>query len=242
MAKPRTLANSVAAGGPLENGDPTIADVTGLQAALDAKQATLVSGTNIKTINGGSLLGSGDLTVGGGSLIFLQEVVASNSAEVDLTAFSSTYDDYVVIFDNALSQSSNNQQLICRFLIAGTWRTSNYNFLLQENRSGNPNYRALAGSGQNKGLVTDTMYSLNSGGTYAYNQGTVTLLGVNTTGKFKSAIISSVYYNDVSTTYCSGFGHVTNDGNGGVLSGIRFEMSGSPMATGRFRLYGIKKS
>jgi hypothetical protein len=44
-----------------------IVDVTGLQAALDGKQAALVSGTNIKTINGTSILGSGDLTVSGGS-------------------------------------------------------------------------------------------------------------------------------------------------------------------------------
>lgn len=42
----------------------TIANVTGLQTALDAKQATLVSGTSIKTLNGASLLGSGDLTAG----------------------------------------------------------------------------------------------------------------------------------------------------------------------------------
>jgi len=34
-----------------------------IQTQLDAKQATLVSGTNIKTINGSTLLGSGDLTV-----------------------------------------------------------------------------------------------------------------------------------------------------------------------------------
>ena len=36
------------------------------QSALNAKQATLVSGTNIKTINGDSLLGSGDITISGG--------------------------------------------------------------------------------------------------------------------------------------------------------------------------------
>lgn len=40
-----------------------ISDTSGLQAALDAKQATLVSATNIKTINGASVLGSGDLPV-----------------------------------------------------------------------------------------------------------------------------------------------------------------------------------
>ena len=40
---------------------------TATQTALNAKQATLVSGTNIKTINGDSLLGSGDITISGGS-------------------------------------------------------------------------------------------------------------------------------------------------------------------------------
>ena len=34
--------------------------------ALQLKQNTLVSGTNIKTINGTSLLGSGDITISGG--------------------------------------------------------------------------------------------------------------------------------------------------------------------------------
>jgi hypothetical protein len=46
-------------------GEQAISTVTGLQTALDAKQATLVSATNIKTINGASVLGSGDLTVTG---------------------------------------------------------------------------------------------------------------------------------------------------------------------------------
>lgn len=39
----------------------SIANIVGLQAALDAKQATLVSGTNIKTLNGDSLLGAGNI-------------------------------------------------------------------------------------------------------------------------------------------------------------------------------------
>lgn len=38
---------------------------TATQAALDAKQATLVSGTNIKTVNSTSLLGSGDVVISG---------------------------------------------------------------------------------------------------------------------------------------------------------------------------------
>lgn len=39
---------------------------TATQTALNAKQTTLVSGTNIKTVNGTSILGSGDIAVSGG--------------------------------------------------------------------------------------------------------------------------------------------------------------------------------
>lgn len=39
----------------------TLSDQTDLQSALDGKQDSLVSGTNIKTVNGNSLVGSGDL-------------------------------------------------------------------------------------------------------------------------------------------------------------------------------------
>jgi hypothetical protein len=46
----------------------TLSAQTDLQTALNAKQATLVSATNIKTINGSTLLGSGDLSVGGSRL------------------------------------------------------------------------------------------------------------------------------------------------------------------------------
>lgn len=41
--------------------------ITDLYSQLNTKQATLVSGTNIKTINGKSILGSGNITIEGGS-------------------------------------------------------------------------------------------------------------------------------------------------------------------------------
>ena len=49
----------------------TLSDQTDLQNALNAKQDTLVSGTNIKTINSTTLLGSGNLAV--------QEVLVSGT-------------------------------------------------------------------------------------------------------------------------------------------------------------------
>lgn len=47
---------------------------TATQTALDAKQATLVSATNIKTINGSTVLGSGDLVVSGSTNIKQTEI------------------------------------------------------------------------------------------------------------------------------------------------------------------------
>lgn len=44
-----------------------------------SRQATLVSGTNIKTINGNSVLGSGDLTIGGGAQITTTTVTIAAS-------------------------------------------------------------------------------------------------------------------------------------------------------------------
>lgn len=54
------------------NNKPTIPSLTGyatesyVTTAVSTKQDTLVSGTNIKTINGENLLGSGDITISGG--------------------------------------------------------------------------------------------------------------------------------------------------------------------------------
>lgn len=63
-------------------GEQAISTVTGLQAALDSKQATLVSGTNIKSVNGTSLLGSGDLTVTGGSTAPGKNLVINGAFQV----------------------------------------------------------------------------------------------------------------------------------------------------------------
>jgi hypothetical protein len=65
-----------------------ISDVTSLQSSLDGKQATLVSGTNIKTINGTTILGSGNLVIegGGGGSTSWGAIGGTLSAQTDLQA------------------------------------------------------------------------------------------------------------------------------------------------------------
>ena len=76
---------------------------TATQTALNAKQDTLVSATNIKTINGSSVLGSGDLVVGGGGggthtpfkfntyNSFYATSAAFNNSNVGVFAFQSNF-------------------------------------------------------------------------------------------------------------------------------------------------------
>jgi hypothetical protein len=51
-----------------------------LKTGLDLKQDTLVSGTNIKTINSTSVLGSGDITISAGSSAFNEITSGTNTA------------------------------------------------------------------------------------------------------------------------------------------------------------------
>ena len=59
-----------------------------VNTALNSKQATLVSGTNIKTINNESILGSGNINVNGGGGITIDDVYPVGSIYMSVTATS----------------------------------------------------------------------------------------------------------------------------------------------------------
>ena len=66
--------------------------VEGIETAMDGKQATLVSGENIKTINSQSILGSGDLTISGVSEEQAQEIAKIPTLETELAQKANTSD------------------------------------------------------------------------------------------------------------------------------------------------------
>lgn len=153
MSKARTLAGTVSTGAILADGTidaaeigdltlPTGGDIVGTTSAqtltnktidiasntLTGVQASLVSGTNIKTIGGQSVLGSGDLTVGGGSMVFLAAVNASSSSTVEFAGyFTSTYDRYVLLFDD-VKGSVNGWQFSVQLYINGSYLSSGYRY------------------------------------------------------------------------------------------------------------------
>jgi hypothetical protein len=97
---------------------------TATQTALNAKQATLVSATNIKTINGNSILGSGDLVVGGGGGSGTVTSVAALTLGTTGTNLSSTVANGTttpVITLNVPDASATNRGA----LTAANWTTFN---------------------------------------------------------------------------------------------------------------------
>ena len=61
-----------------------------VKSKLNLKQDTLVSGTNIKTINGSSILGSGDITISVGATLTNDSTTNSNFYPVFTTSTSGT--------------------------------------------------------------------------------------------------------------------------------------------------------
>ena len=63
-----------------------------VKALVSGKQDTLVSGTNIKTINNESILGSGNITVGGGTSSSVFGYDSTNDAIIVSLAALASYD------------------------------------------------------------------------------------------------------------------------------------------------------
>jgi hypothetical protein len=202
---------------------------------LTGVQPTLVSGTNIKTINGSSVLGSGNLVVGGGSLIFLSEVVASAASTVTLeTGFSSTYDNYIVLINDVFG-TTNFANLQVQLKIAGTYAASGY-LGRQIYGGSSATYPEVANYQNSTSHAVVGSLSNSSTQVGAYS---VELFNVN--GSQTKFVEAFGGFYAPSNYGC--FGSRANFLNTatGVVSGIQFSAS-SGTVTGTFRLYGIRKS
>lgn len=73
--------------------------VTGLESDLNGKQATLVNGTSIKTVNGNNILGSGNVAIREGEnkiIAVLLQNHSLNSSNTDQVAFPTSCDDFTL--------------------------------------------------------------------------------------------------------------------------------------------------
>jgi hypothetical protein len=177
----------------------------------------------------------------GGSWIFLSSVTASNSATVNIeTTFDSTYQNYVIVAA-AVKASSSGQNLLVRQRQSGTYQSADYRWHLNQSYQGSSSYQGAAAnpgteyrisqyvssSSSDQG-VNLVMYILDPANTSTYK-------GVFCTGYNNS---DNINVDGMNCTMLTG----VSQNSTAALTGIRFFMSSGNIASGTFRLYGIKNS
>jgi hypothetical protein len=182
----------------------------------------------------------------GGAMIYLSTVtITSDTANVDIeNAFDSTYSTYVIIASNVnVNASANNSRIYVRFKLGGAYATSGYRWQFIDSSSSSGSYSG-AGSGSGG-------YSLTSTGMVARDLATTTL-------NFNTTMYIPTPYNTTLTKCVYGAGtfinvspdvinnsYVINNTATTALTGVRFFVdpnSGGNIASGTWRLYGIKPS
>lgn len=142
---------------------------------LDAKQALLQSGTNIKTINGSSILGSGDLTVGLPSFVEYNEINKT-------------------IWNNGAGNNSLNTSYGSGALISNTTGFGNtaigVNAVASVTTSTNNTgvgYQCCNGTGDSNTAIGSSALVINTTGGFNTAIGASSLVG-NTTGSSNTAV------------------------------------------------------
>lgn len=106
---------------------------TATQTALDAKQATLVSGTNIKTVGGNSLLGSGNVTEVSQTIT---NGVTTTSPSEDAVFDANAAQIAQTITDGVTTSATSEDKLFDRFAeestITSNTQTDNYTLVLSD--------------------------------------------------------------------------------------------------------------
>lgn len=220
-------------------------------ASLTANNVLLGNGTsavqvvapgtsgNVLTSNGTTWTSAAGPVAG---LTLLQTITASSSATVDLeTGIGSTYDNYLIVF-TGVAPATDNVILYARLKINGTYQSSAYsgvNFYggtddatIYKERSNNDVGFGIARYGVG-----------NASGRTA--QGQLWFGSPTSTSIYKSANWAVTAFNPVSygtnvSSYNTGGG--LYNGGAQALTGVRFLFGSGNIASGVFRLYGIRNS
>jgi len=186
----------------------------------NAKQEQLVSGTNIKTINGTTVLGSGDITISGGSGV--TDVTATSpisstggtTPDISITQASAADDGYLSTGD--WNMFNNKQDALSSGV---NIQTINYTTLLT---SGNMNLVAgLSGNSPiNTSILTGGIGSISIDQANSTTNGYLSSSNWNTFNGKQNALVSGTNIKTINGSSVLGSGDLTITGGGG--GGVHF--------------------
>lgn len=178
--------------------------------------------------------------VGNLGMVMISTVAASNQATVDFTGLDDTYDAYTLVISSAKPATDDVEAWI-RVGTGGTptYQTSGYRWSFNG---------AIAGTTQVGGSVSDSKIAMTQvpGATVAVGNAT----GENWSGRveFNNPEASDFMELSYRGQYSRAVGdsiHVDGGGRydtAGAITAIRFMFSSGNVSTGRFTLYGLRKS
>jgi hypothetical protein len=249
MTKARTLADlTLPSGTPVGTTDtqtltnktltaPTIASAN-LTTALTIAGAAGSSG-NVLT-SGGSGAAPSWTTPAGGSWTFLSVVTASNSATVDIeTTFDSTYQTYAIVA-SSVKPVDSVVALRARQKQGGSYRVDNYQYHLSRSNNSANTYAGSSSGNTTSYLVANDLSASGDGPEggasfvmYIPNPSNTTLQKC----VFSTGVVNSAFDAAAQMTLAGANFELTS-----AVTGIRFFMASGNIASGTFRLYGIKNS
>ena len=198
----------------------------GNSGKLLTTNGTTASWTETKTVNGASIVGSGNIGTG---LVPLAVLTPTAAANVDfLSTFSSSYDSYLIVGTNLNSNSGTSDALLLRLANSGTVDTaSNY-------ASSSLPSTAFTTTATNI-AVTANVLGAGKGANFV-----LIVRNVNASSGLKSAAISSEFQSAATPAWryeLSAGVYV-----GGTVSGIRFYWSAGSnfIAQGSIKIFGIQ--
>ena len=171
-----------------------------------------------------------------GSLIKIdEEIVTSAVASVTLTGIDSTYDVYMVAFNN-LGQVSDNQSISIRFIdsVGSAITDLEYDWS-QVNMCSDVAFRKINGQNNNKALIVEQGGS----NTNELSNGILYIFNANNSSEY-TFFTNECNYTNTATVLRGGQG-------GGVLTsaeivtGVQFLINSGDIDSGKFSLYGLKK-
>jgi hypothetical protein len=202
--------------------------------------AKIVDGTIVNAdINASAGIDSTKISGLSSDFVLLASTEASSSASVSFDGyFSSTYKTYQVIVNNMIG-ATNNQEHYIRLRTSNADITSGYKFIVHTGMRSSGAESTLLNSAWNSTVIRTVQNSTSN----TASRGGINMLfyianPLNTSSQKMIYGESCAYNEDESEWYSSNFS--ANNSTTSALSGITFYMQSGNIASGNFKLYGIK--
>lgn len=173
----------------------------------------------------------------GNNLRLLQTVTASASATVDLTAFSSAYDSYIIRVAG-VRPVTDGSSLQAQMVIGGALQTTAYYYHLDFSGSTATTYSGTAGANVPEIYIAESLDSVSGSSTADV---VVNLENANNTTLYKALSWTGTVIDSSAGSVRKANGSGGNQNSSGAVSTVRFKMSAGNVSVGTFRLYGVTK-